>query len=135
MPTFAVNKKARHDYQILQTYQVGLVLSGKMVKEFKENRINLNGKFVVWQQGQLQIIGIGNDKISENISLLVKKSEQNQIREQISQKGISCVPLSIYRNRRWLKAEIALVKGKKDWDKREDLKKRDIEREMRRNEV
>jgi SsrA-binding protein len=132
MPTLATNKKARYDYQILQTYTAGLVLSGKMVKQLRLKRVNLDGRFAVFQGGNLQVIGIGNETVTENIQLMLSKKELDDIKEQIDQKGVTCILLNIHTQKRWIKAEIATVKGKKKWDKREDIKKRDIERELKR---
>lgn len=68
-----LNKKARFDYQILETFQAGMVLNGVMVKMITAKKVNLLGKFVVYQQKQLQIIGFGNEKVTENVPLLLKK--------------------------------------------------------------
>jgi SsrA-binding protein len=89
------NKKARFEYEILETFQAGLNLSGRMVSLIKNKKVNLLGKYI------------------------------------ISTKGITCIILNIKRVKRWLKAEIALVRGKKLYDKRADLKKRDLDREQR----
>jgi SsrA-binding protein len=132
MPVLANNKKARFDYQILEKFQAGLVLSGKMVKQIRSRRINLNGRFVISQNDQLQIIGLGNEYINENVTLLLKKSEKNNIQGNLTEKGITCVVLDIHVTKRWLKADIALVKGKKTHDKRQSIKERDISREMQR---
>lgn len=133
MPTLLTNRRARYDYQILDTYSAGLSLGGQMVKELRANKIPLVGKFIVYQREQLQIIGFGNDKINENVTLLLTKKEQIKIAENLKLKGVSCIILKIYTAKRWLKAEIALVKGKKNYDKREDIKSRDLDREERRN--
>jgi|694.fasta_scaffold40209_4 SsrA-binding protein len=127
-----INKKARFDYQILETFQAGMVLEGEMVKMITGKKVNLLGKFIVYQQKQLQIIGFGNEKLTKNVPLLVKKKELANIRKGLSVKGISCVPLSIKRVRRWLKVEIATVKGLKLHNKKDILKNRDIQREMQR---
>lgn len=130
MPTLANNKKAFFDYHILETFQAGLVLSGPMVKLIRQRKINLAGKFVIWQKKQLQIIDLGNEKLSENVPLLLEKSEIRKILQAIQQKGITCIVLEIYTSGRWLKAKIALARGKKKWDKRETLKQRDLDREQ-----
>ena len=127
----ATNKRAKFDYFIIESYQAGLSLSGQMVKQIRANRVSLQGVFIANQNGQLEILGLGNDQIRENVVLLLKLKEKNEIAGQLSIKGISCVVLNLKRVGRWLKADIALVKGKKNYDKRETIKSRDIDREER----
>jgi SsrA-binding protein len=123
------NKKARFDYHILETFQAGLSLSGPMVKWIRGNKVQLVGVFVVYQKGNLEMINFGNDILRENVGLLLKQREVEDIRGQLATKGISCVPLNIKTVGRWLKADIAIVKGKKNYDKRETIKQRDLDRE------
>jgi SsrA-binding protein len=125
------NKRAKFDYEILGTYQVGLSLSGTLVKQVRARRVNLQGKYIVFQQNQLQILAFGNDKVSENVAILLTKKEKHKVAGQLSTKGISCIPLNLKKVGRWLKADIALVKGKKSYDKRESIKKRDLDRDYR----
>jgi SsrA-binding protein len=137
----AVNKRASFDYHILQTYQAGLVLSGTMTRLLRNNRVNPQGKFIVNQGGELQIIGVNVESINingrnlqnyqENISLLLKKREKSEIIGRLSEQGLTCIVLNFKSIGRWLKAEIAIVKGKKNYDKRESLKKADMDREAR----
>ncbi|MEM1311858.1 MAG: SsrA-binding protein [Patescibacteria group bacterium] len=129
----ARNKKAHFDYHILESYQAGLSISGKMVKQLRQKRVNITGKYIIYQKLQLQIIDFGNDKLRENVPLLLNKKEQAEISSRLNEKGISCVVLNIYTLGRWIKAEIAIVRGKKNFDKRESIKKRDLEREEARN--
>ena len=129
------NKKARFDYEILDTYQAGLSLSGTMVKLIRNKQVNIQGKFIVYQKQRLEILGMGNEKMIENIPLLLKQKEVNKISGQISEKGISCVILNLKIVGRWLKADIAVVKGKKEYDKRETIKKRDMDRDYRRGDL
>ena len=125
----ATNKKAHFDYHILESFQAGLSLSGKMVKQLRNRRVNIAGKYVIYQKGQLQIIDFGNDQIRENVSLLLSSREVGEIRSKLTEKGVSCVVLNIKTVGRWIKAEVAIVKGKKNFDKREDIKKRDLDRD------
>jgi SsrA-binding protein len=127
------NKKANFDFETLQNFQAGLSLSGGMVKEIREKKVHLQGKYIVWQSHQLQVIGFGNDKINQNVTLLLSKKEIKKIVGQLSTKGVSCILLNLKKVGRWLKADIALVKGKKEYDKRETIKKRDLDREARRD--
>ena len=122
------NKRAKFDYEIEREYMAGMSISSKLVKEIRSKRIKLEGKYVVFQNKQLQVIGLGNDKIQENATLLLNKKEQEKIREALAEKGSTCVVLELIAQKRWLKAKIAIVKGKKDYDKREVAKKRDMDR-------
>lgn len=135
MPLLAQNKRAAFEYTPIQKFEAGLALSGKLVKELRNHRVNLQGRFVIFQQGQLQIIGFGNDVITENVALLVNKKELHSIVEALAQKGVTCVLNKIFTSKRWIKAEIWIAKGKKNYDKREDIKKRDLDREQRRQSL
>ena len=125
----ATNKKAHFDYHILESFQAGLSLSGKMVKQLRGHRVNITGKYVIYQKKQLQIIDFGNDQIRENVALLLGSREVEEIRSKLTEKGVSCVVLNIKTVGRWIKAEVAIVRGKKNFDKREDIKKRDLDRD------
>ncbi len=125
----ANNKKAFFDYHILESFQAGLSLSGRMVKELRQKRVQITGSYIIYQKGKLQIIGFGNDKTRENVPLLLQQREVNEIHGALKEKGVSCTVLNIKTVGRWIKAEVALVKGKKNFDKRDDIKKRDLDRE------
>ena len=127
----ANNKKAHFDYFVIESFQAGLNLSGQMTKAIRNNRVNIAGKFVVAQGGQLEILGLGNEKVTENVILLLNKKEKKEIMGRLTEKGISCVILNLKTVGRWIKAEVALVKGKKNYDKRETIKQRDMDREDR----
>lgn len=128
------NKKARFDFQILESYQAGLKLSGSMVKMIVNKKVNLAGLYIVYQHKQLQIIGFGNESFRENVPLLLKTKEVSNIRKNLATKGNTAVVLEIKRLDRWLKAEIAVVRGRNKVDKKDLLKERDIERENQREE-
>jgi SsrA-binding protein len=134
MAILTTNKKARFDYHILESYQAGLSLSGQMVKEIRGQRVTLSGAFVVFQHNRLEIIGLsGQNGTLQNVPLLLQKKEISEIVGKLSQKGVTCVVLNLKTVGRWIKAEIAVVRGKKNYDKRESLKKRDLDRERARN--
>jgi SsrA-binding protein len=133
MSVLLINKKARFEYEVLESFQAGLVLSGKMTKLIRNRKVVLQNSYIVLQKSQLQIIGFGNEELTENVTLLLNKNQKAEIISELSQKGIACVPLNIKTVGRWLKAEIALVRGKKQHDKKESLKKRDIDREISRD--
>lgn len=129
-----VNKKARFDFEIIESFQAGLKLSGGMVKMIVNKKVNLAGLYVVYQQKQLQIIGFGNESYRENVPLLLKAKEVSNIRKNLATKGNTAVILEIKRLDRWLKAEIAVVRGRNKSNKKDLLKERDIERENQRED-
>jgi SsrA-binding protein len=133
MPTLAVNKRANFEYQILDKYTAGLSLSGGLVKEIRANRVNLQGVYIIFQNNQLQLINFGNEKAQENVVLLLNQNEITKITKAIQIQGITCIPVKVFTSKRWLKMEIAVVKGKKLWDKRQTIKERDLDREERRS--
>jgi SsrA-binding protein len=132
MAIIAINKRATFDYEVLESYQAGLSLSGKMVKEIRARKIPINGKFVVRQGKNLQIIGLGNEKFLENVTLLLKEKEKEKVIKELQTKGITCVILTIKTVGRWLKADIAIVKGKKLHNKKQAKKNADVDREINR---
>lgn len=129
MSILIVNRKAKFEYEILESFQAGLSLSGAMVMAIRSNRVAIAGNYIVNQKGELFIIGFGNDSIRENVKLLLRKKEVGEIIGKISEKGLSCTVLNIKTIGRWIKAEVAVVRGKKNYDKREAIKKRDLDRE------
>ena len=133
MSILAYNKRANFDYYILDTYIAGLSLDSQLVKEIRARKIVLGGKFVVFQKKQLQIINLGNDKVQLNVPLLLNSREQSKIISQISEKRVTIIVTKIFSSKRWIKAEIAIVKGKKKFDKREGIKQKDIAREISRD--
>lgn len=147
MKTLAVNKRANYDYQILDKYEAGLVLSGQEVKSVKLGHINLKGSYVT-----LSINKKGNPEawlINAHISLykyagklpdydpvrsrklLLHKKELNKLIGKKQTEHLTLVPIKVYTKQRLIKLEFGLGRGKKKIDKREDIKKRDVEREMR----
>ncbi len=132
MPVLTINRKARYDYEVLESFQAGLVLTGKLTKAIRSKEIKPEGLFVVHQNNRLEVVGSKAGEIQENIPLLLKKKEMHEIMGRIKEKGISCVVLNFKTVGRWLKAEVGLVRGKTKRDKRETIKKRDLDREMAR---
>jgi SsrA-binding protein len=135
MPTRQIlkNTKARFDFQILESFQAGLKLSGGMVKLITNKKVNITGLYIAYNQKQLQIIGFGNETYRENVPLLLKAKELQSIKKSLATKGNTAVVLEIKRLNRWLKAEIAVVKGRNQANKKEMLKERDIKRETDRD--
>ena len=140
MKVLAINRKANFEYHILETFQAGLVMDGVTVKAIRAGKINLTGTFVVNNRGILNLINLSlNDALGKSwnktIPILLNPKERDEIIGKITEKGISCVPIRFKTVGRWIKVDIAIVRGKKNYDKRETIKKRDIDRDIRRGEV
>jgi len=139
----AQNRKARHNYQILETFEAGIELQGTEVKSIREGRVNLKDGFARIMKGELFLLNmhispydhgnIHNHDPLRTRKLLMHKKEISRLIGKTSQKGLSLVALSLYFKKQRVKVELALAKGKKTHDKRESIKKKDIEREERRH--
>jgi SsrA-binding protein len=131
-----INRKAKFEFSFLDSYTAGIVLSGVEVKFIRDGRLSFADSFCQFQNGELflknvSISGIGNDNVKRDRKLLLKKKELNKIQRALID-SITIVPYSIFTNDRGLfKVEIKIAKGKKLYDKREAIKKRDLERETR----
>lgn len=132
MSLIVENKKAKFEYEIVEKFQAGLSLTGKFVKVIRKGAVNLSGLYIVHQDNQLQIIGLEADGVSDNITLLLSKKEKDKIIGLLKVKGYTAVVLNMKAVGRWLKADVAVVKGKSDYDKRQSIKKRDLDREGQR---
>ena len=126
------NKKAFHDYEIIETYEAGLVLQGLTVKNIATRGMHVQGHIIVRNE-ELFWVGAHVNGIEEDltIKLLMHKQEISRLMGKIQEKGFTLIPLKVYNNRKY-KVEIALAKGKKDFDKREADKNRSIDLENRR---
>lgn len=148
MKILSVNKRANFDYEISQTYQAGLVLYGHEVKSIKMGHISLKGAFVVIKRGSgripaLDLINahVPLYKYASNVKeydptrsrrLLLKKGEIAYLLGKAAEQGLTLVPIKIYTERSLIKLQFGIGRGKKKYDKREDIKRRDAEREMKR---
>ena len=132
MSAIIINKRVRYEYNILESYQAGLVLTGALVKAIREKRVVISSGYVTYTRKHLSLIGIKIKDVDYTIPLLVQSKEKEEIIEALRTKGLSCVPINIKRVGRWYKSEIAIVKGKKLYDKRETIKNRDLDREQQR---
>jgi len=146
MPTLAINKKASFDYELLEKYEAGLVLFGHEVKSVRSGQASLKGSYLSIRNinGKSELFLIGcqippykqagtlpdYDRARER-KLLVKRKEINRLLGKKKEEGLTLVPLKIYTKHSFLKLEFAVGKGKKKYDKREALKKRDVERDLR----
>ncbi len=133
-----LNKRARFDYEFIDTYTAGVVLNGVEVKFIRKGHLTFVDSFCSFQNNELfmknvSISGIGNDNIKRDRKLLLKKKELNKIKKDLD-KGLTIIPSRLYENERGLfKVEVVLARGKKLYDKRETIKKRDIDKETNRN--
>ena len=133
----ARNKKANFDYFILDKYECGIALEGNEVKSIRAGKVSIKESYVKIMHSELYILNMHikayefsnvNFKIDETRTrkLLVHKKEIRKLKEKIQEKGLTLVPLSVYTNGKYIKIEIALAKGKKNYDKRETLKQKAI---------
>ena len=131
-----VNRKSKFEYQFIDTYNAGVVLNGVEVKSIRDSKFSFTDSYCIFQNGELfmkntSISGIGNDNIGRDRKLLLKKKELTKLNKDLIN-GLSIIPYRLYENDRGLfKIEIVLAKGKKLFDKRKSIKKRDVEREMK----
>ena len=133
------NRKARHDYDIIETFEAGVALMGSEVKSIRDKQMQLKDAFVAFKgdEAYLQNSHIAEYKASSynnhvperHRKLLMHRHELNKIYGALREKGLSCIPLKVYFKKGRVKIEIALVKGRKLHDKREAIKRRDETRE------
>lgn len=135
-----VNKMARREYQIRDTYVAGVMLTGAEVKTLREDRGSLRDAYAKIIGGELFLVGADLPQYSHysgkeydakrSRKLLMKTRELFKIQQQIEGKALTLIPLKIFFKGRWAKCEIGVGKGKREWEKREDIKRRDVNREM-----
>lgn len=142
MTIYSENRKAKFDYQILERFEAGMVLIGQEVKSIKSGRMSLKGSYVVLRREEPYLIGANIPPYQpKNISpdyeperarkLLLKKKEIKHLIGKTKEKGLTLVPLKVYTKRGKIKLEFGIGRGRKKVDKRELIKKRETEREIR----
>ncbi|OGS02751.1 MAG: SsrA-binding protein [Elusimicrobia bacterium RIFOXYA1_FULL_47_7] len=142
--TAATNRKAYHNYEILEKFEAGLVLSGYEVKSLRESQANLTDGLVLFRNGQAYLENIHISPYKQQSThvldysptrprkLLMHRSEINRFDSRVKEKGLAMVPLELYFNGKGLaKVLLGLGRGKRTADKRESIKKRETEREIR----
>lgn len=146
MPILAVNKQANFDYQLLESYEAGLILSGPEVKSIKAGHVSLKGAFVTKRDSKGRVAYyLTNATVSpypyadntdydpqRSRPVLLHKSEIAKLLGKTQEAGLTLVPTKIYTKGNLIKLEFALARGKKQHDKREAVKKRDVNRQIRR---
>ncbi|MBU0612348.1 SsrA-binding protein SmpB [Patescibacteria group bacterium] len=143
MANYAENRKIHFNYEILEKYETGIELLGVEVKSIRSGKISLEGAYVIIRGGEAFLINTNIQPYQpnnmpkdydplRNRKLLLTKKEVEKLAGSEKNKSLTIVPISVYNKGRKIKVEIALVKGKKKHDKRETIKKRETEREVRR---
>jgi len=122
----ARNRRARHEYDILDTYEAGIVLVGGEVKSFREGRVQLRDSFAKVEDGEVWLHGMRSRK------LLLHRRQIQELARQTQQTPLTLVPLSAYFKDGRVKVELALARGRRDYDKRRAIAERDADREARR---
>ena len=139
----ALNRKARHDYFIEDTYECGIELVGTEVKSIRGGKVNLKDSYAKVKNGEMFVVGMhispyekGNifnrDPLRPK-KLLMHKNEIRKLEQKIKEKGYTIVPVEVYFKGSLVKVQIALAKGKKLYDKRNDIAKKDMRREAERD--
>jgi SsrA-binding protein len=143
MTTYLSHKKAHFDYEVLKTYEAGIVLLGHEVKSVRASRGKLEGGFVIIRGGEAFVVGLNINLYQPKNApkkhdperarkLLLSKKELAEIEQQTETAGLTAIPLKLYNSGRNIKLEVAVVKGKKLHDKRESIKARDTKRDIQR---
>ena len=143
MANLAHNKKAHFNYEILDTYEAGVELLGFEVKSVRKGQARLEGSYAIIRGGEVYLVGChippyqaGNTAPTydpdQTRKLLLSKKQIAEINKEVESRGLTIVPISMYNKGRFIKVELGLGKGKKLHDKRETIKKRDTNREIRR---
>ena len=138
-----INKKARFEYEFLETYDAGIQLTGTEIKSLREGNASIAEAYCAFEGEELFLINshiaefkfgnINNHAPLRKRKLLLRKRELKKLSGKLKDKGLTIIPVKVYQNDRGLaKLEIALVRGKKSHDKRQDIKKKDLEREIAR---
>ncbi len=144
MAVYANNSKALFDYEILERLTAGLELLGTEVKSVRAGKCNLRGTFIAVRGAEAYLVGADIPAYQPKNApqdydalrtrkLLLSKSELENLKDAEGTKGLTIVPLSVYSKGRFLKLDIAIARGKKIYDKRQAIKKRDVERDLKRS--
>ncbi len=143
LKTVAQNRKARHDYFVEESFECGIELRGTEVKSIRLGKCNLKDSYASAEKGEMWVHGmhispyekgnIFNTDPMRAKKLLLHKAEIRKLEQAVMQKGLTLVPLSVYLKQGRMKMQLGLCKGKKNYDKRDDMAKRDAEREIERS--
>ncbi len=135
-----VNRRARHDYEILETFEAGIVLEGSEVKSIKQGRVSIQDAYADVENGEVFLhhmhvtpyshAGAFVPDPERPRKLLLHKHEIKRLIGKVRERGLTLIPLRVYEKRGLIKVELALVRGKRKYEKRETIKRREIEREI-----
>ena len=138
-----INRRARHDYFIEAAYEAGIVLTGTEIKSIRSGNCNIKDCYGIVKNNEVFLLNmyvgqykegnIFNHDETRNRKLLLHKKEIKKIKEALEEKGLTLIPIKLYFKDNLLKVELGVCRGKKDYDKRESIKERDIKREMEKN--
>ena len=138
-----LNRKARYDYEIEDTYEAGIVLTGTEIKSIREGKVNIKDSYAIIRNNEIYLLNtyistykegnIFNHEEDRTRKLLLHKKEILKLRDKLEVEGYTLVPLKIYFVKNKAKVLIGVAKGKKNYNKKETIKERDIKREMERN--
>ncbi|MHB1460746.1 MAG: SsrA-binding protein SmpB [Armatimonadota bacterium] len=135
-----LNRKARHDYEIIETYVAGVVLEGTEVKSLREGRAQITEGYCELRDGEMWILNMHvqpyafgnrfNTEPARPRKLLMNRYELNKLKTKVEGKGLTIIPLKLFFMHGYVKLEIAIARGKREWDRRDDIQKRDVMREQ-----
>src|SRR4051812_9296153 len=138
--TVATNRRARHDYHVLDRLEAGLVLQGTEVKSLRDGKVVLRDAYASERDGELWLVNatiepyaqgnIQNHEAGRDRKLLLKRAEIERLASRIAEKGLTVVPLRVYFKEGRAKVELGLARGKERSDRREDIRTRDVQREI-----
>jgi SsrA-binding protein len=138
-----VNKKAYYDYFVVEEYICGLVLQGSEVKSLRRGDVNFNDGYIIFKDGELFIKNMriaqykeatyNNHEEMRDKKILLTKKEISKISKSYDEKGITVIPLEVFILKNRFKIKLGVCRGKKNWNKKESIKAKDIEREIRRD--
>ncbi len=135
------NRKAKYDFEIEQTIECGIVLTGTEIKSIREGKVNLKDSYAIIKHNEVFLLNthishyeqgnIFNHDETRSRKLLLHKKEILKIRDQLTQQGFTLIPIKMYFKKNKVKVLLGIAKGKKNYDKRESIKKKDIERDIK----
>ena len=138
-----LNRKARYDYEIEETYEAGIVLTGTEIKSIRNGKVNIKDSYAIIKNDEIYLLNTHislyeegnrfNHDENRTRKLLLHKKEIFKLKNKVEIEGYTLIPLKVYFQKSKAKVLIGLAKGKKSYDKRETIKKRDIEREIQKN--
>ena len=139
--TIATNRRARYDYEVLETIEAGLVLTGTEIKAIREGRVSLSNSYAKPENGEMWLVNLHIAKYSADSmpnhdptrprKLLLRKDQIRRLTRMVSERGLTLVPLRLYIKKHYAKVELGLARGRRRYDKRQAIVERDREREAR----